>query len=91
MEKRIIIDYEEYQNLIKEQTKREKLLEDRIDKAIDFIKKNYYKKSYSEKDAKLKQLLDILTGYNDMERLSKIIIDRPLTNDEIAIMLDGVR
>lgn len=91
MEKRIIIDYEEYQNLIKEQTKREKLLEDRIDKAIDFIKKNYYKKSYSVKDAKLKQLLDILTGYNDMERLSKIIIDRPLTNDEIAIMLDGVR
>ena len=91
MEKRIIIDYEEYQNLIKEQTKREKLLEDRIDKAIDFIKKNYYKKSYSEKDAKLKQLLDILTGYNDMERLSKIIIDRPLTNDEMAIILDGVR
>lgn len=91
MEKRIIIDYEEYQSLIKEQTKREKLLEDRIDKAIDFIKKNYYKKSYTEKDAKLKQLLDILTGYDDMERLSKIIIDRPLTNDEMAIILDGVR
>lgn len=91
MEKRLIIDYEEYQNLIKEQTKREKILQDRIDKAIDFIKKNYYKKSYTEKDAKLKQLIDILNGFDDIERLSKIIIDRPLTNDEMAIILDGVR